>query len=327
MRQWGRGQTAAESRQTRGPLRGRRGVNGAAAKRPRKDALPFPARTERVMASMGPRPNGRGKEKHREAMRRGYLRQWGRGQTAAESVAALDCAADGAARQWGRGQTAAESLNPPPEPAASCCASMGPRPNGRGKGAASTPTSTTPKSVNGAAAKRPRKVAAGIPQALQGPEASMGPRPNGRGKLSQRRRGARAWCVNGAAAKRPRKDAYLTCPHVKTGASMGPRPNGRGKGARGVEHAPAPKASMGPRPNGRGKVPALQDLGIVPVASMGPRPNGRGKNSPSGPSIPRRKRQWGRGQTAAESAMPPPRFEGLIRRQWGRGQTAAERLG
>ena len=107
-------------------------VNGAAAKRPRKAAF---LKLNRIgtPASMGPRPNGRGK-----------------GQ--------IPCARGiHAWRQWGRGQTAAESCRTIKESTLRLLASMGPRPNGRGK------------------------VACGVGGGLQ-LTASMGPRPNGRGK-------------------------------------------------------------------------------------------------------------------------------------------------
>ena len=130
-------------------------------------------------------------------------------------------------------------------------------------------------------------------------------------------------------------------------ASMGPRPNGRGK-YRLLLPCKAPlKASMGPRPNGRGKLRPVGITVIGFVASMGPRPNGRGKSSGIGVSSPRAgvngatakrprkvhdtlhlhvhiKRQWGRGQTAAERVPKDIEAIQIAVRQWGRGQTAAE---
>ena len=109
-RQWGRGQTAAES------------------------GLPAPG-----------------------GKRTAERRQWGRGQTAAERCRAGRPPLHGNPRQWGRGQTAAERRGVPMRLRATAQASMGPRPDGRGK----TPSSATlPHSRN----------------------ASMGPRPDGRGK-------------------------------------------------------------------------------------------------------------------------------------------------
>ena len=181
---------------------GAEGVNGAAAKRPRKDRDDLQGGGRRD-ASMGPRPNGRGKHGVCHARIGGVQRQWGRGQTAAERARRDEKGAIGNTRQWGRGQTAAESLlrqgSCEPDPC-----------------------------VNGAAAKRPRKVRKRgyRPSPIV---ASMGPRPNGRGKrhgvIMTIRARTRQWgrgqtaaerarpaacspgasCVNGAAAKRPRK--------------------------------------------------------------------------------------------------------------------------
>ena len=104
---------------------------------------------------MGPRPDGRGKLLRRGRMKNQAMRQWGRGQTAAESARVLLMSGraygvNGAAarrprkvrnavvwdkptpRQWGRGQTAAES-DRACDKAFERGASMGPRPDGRGK--------------------------------------------------------------------------------------------------------------------------------------------------------------------------------------------------
>ena len=109
---------------------------------------------------MGPRPNGRGKLRVRvEVLADARGLQWGRGQTAAESAELFE--ADGwiyKQLQWGRGQTAAERRGAASVDAQMPFASMGPRPNGRGK----------PRSLHA-----PRL----------GTWASMGPRPNGRGKV------------------------------------------------------------------------------------------------------------------------------------------------
>ena len=155
MRQWGRGQTAAERK--RGPTRRpcTTGVNGAAAKRPRKEEVAGSGAAHRKArqwgrgqtaaestcgrrsppaspASMGPRPNGRGKTLLGALPCSASMRQWGRGQTAAESRTLNVSELLPLERQWGRGQTAAESSN------SGAC--WGPKAR-----------------VNGAAAKRPRK--------------------------------------------------------------------------------------------------------------------------------------------------------------------------
>ena len=131
-RQWGRGQTAAERFGRCASTPPPSGVNGAAAKRPRK-GLCARARRPARPASMGPRPNGRGKAAP-AAHPTPYLkasmgpRPNGRGK--------IDPATERAGqdlRQWGRGQTAAESVWRGVKEIAGDLASMGPRPNGRGK--------------------------------------------------------------------------------------------------------------------------------------------------------------------------------------------------
>ena len=189
---------------------------------------PCPFVRPAVPASMGPRPDGRGKYGPAWCALGVSLRQWGRGQTAAESrepgvggrpgFASMGPRPDGRgkeppvvsalkaspSRQWGRGQTAAEScLNAVPVAAANQ-ASMGPRPDGRGKHTTHCRSAWKPLSVNGAAARRPRKVV-GDDLRGAGVGASMGPRPDGRGKVERRRRSRQVCGVNGAAARRPRK--------------------------------------------------------------------------------------------------------------------------
>ena len=110
-RQWGRGQTAAESRSITTGRSVRSGrVNGAAARRPRKGGVCGQAICHDCIASMGPRPDGRGKSSMVRPPPPPNPRQWGRGQTAAESLQRFD------------------------RPGVHVAASMGPRPDGRGKG-------------------------------------------------------------------------------------------------------------------------------------------------------------------------------------------------
>ena len=202
---------------------------------------------------------------------------------------------------------------------------MGPRPDGRGKSLFNASFDIL-SSVNGAAARRPRK-AGYRARADRAKRASMGPRPDGRGKRMP-----------------------TTTKDGKLAASMGPRPDGRGKGASRQLRVPPMTASMGPRPDGRGKTLASRSALMAWKASMGPRPDGRGKTRPRRAGHARSQRQWGRGQTAAESgrrvvrvipeisvngaAARRPRKvstvqtrEDAMGRQWGRGQTAAERFG
>ena len=203
-------------------------------------------------ASMGPRPDGRGKCAPSAFYRCPAWRQWGRGQTAAESTCGAVRRAGRRRRQWGRGQTAAER-----------CGDVR-----RGRDG--------PKSVNGAAARRPRKA---FTRSLSEDEwkrqwgrgqtaaesrllemrprraktrqwgrgqtaaesccsfrkfpyaslASMGPRPDGRGKVPRAARVGLVPGVNGAAARRPRKGPHRAGGAPRNHASMGPRPDGRGK--------------------------------------------------------------------------------------------------
>ena len=251
----------------------------------------------------------------------------------------------------------AASMGPRPngrgKPARTTCfartapASMGPRPNGRGK-AALKASSLRASRVNGAAAKRPRKVEAG--RALIGkslrqwgrgqtaaestcplfganyPPASMGPRPNGRGKAAKILSVGWTHGVNGAAAKRPRKVAHHAAGRTVPPASMGPRPNGRGKC---VVETPMKKLFL--RQWGRGQTAAESCRlprwrrgrpGVNGAAAKRPRKAASSKEA----YAPRSSRQWGRGQTAAESRYLGKAASPRYGRQWGRGQTAAERV-
>ena len=180
---------------------------------------------------MGPRPNGRGKSSSGNMPLLYALLQWGRGQTAAERAQAEQA---GAPRYYGFNGAAAKrprKVHQGQYGLQKLLASMGPRPNGRGK------------------LSRPWSLAVIRP-------ASMGPRPNGRGKLfPQIHHPCQIPCFNGAAAKRPRKGGPPAGRNVQGKASMGPRPNGRGKAVYVRVAARRPLASMGPRPNGRGKLP------------------------------------------------------------------------
>ena len=226
---------------------------------------------------MGPRPDGRGKTDGKAYVLALHPRQWGRGQTAAE------------------------------------------------RGAFPRAARTTLSSVNGAAARRPRKAdihAVGDDRLYL---ASMGPRPDGRGKPEP----AQSQAHSGRASMGPRPDGRGKAEGPDPArrprpASMGPRPDGRGKSVPAGRRRAGSFASMGPRPDGRGK----QGGGVGGRgrrhASMGPRPDGRGKKkthfwtglilSVNGAAArrPRKasafsdcsmayRRQWGRGQTAAES--------------------------
>ena len=204
-------------------------------------------------------------------------------------------------------------------------ASMGPRPDGRGKSAGREATRRATIRVNGAAARRPRKVS-DIVHTVDVPQASMGPRPDGRGKArvggGGGARTGRQWgrgqtaaesgnlsaafvalaCVNGAAARRPRKDiSVYEQARLKSQRQWGRGQTAAERGGRPERIAEIQSASMGPRPDGRGKLILRDGLAFFLA------------------------RQWGRGQTAAESRAPAMTPRIVTMRQWGRGQTAAER--
>ena len=113
MRQWGRGRMAAEGGRS-STLQSTRttSVNGAAAGWPRKVADPS-ALCDITGASMGPRPDGRGRTSARSSRRSASKRQWGRGRMAAEGWSAFTTPARRCRRQWGRGRMAAEGCNAP----------------------------------------------------------------------------------------------------------------------------------------------------------------------------------------------------------------------
>ena len=157
-------------------------------------------------------------------------------------------------------------------------ASMGPRPDGRGRLRSRSNCLARSISFNGAAAGWPRKGPGARDRRLVSP-ASMGPRPDGRGRVYPRVVRRRSGC-----------------------ASMGPRPDGRGRAVGGGAAYRLLAASMGPRPDGRGRLDQLHGIPVVPAlqwgrgrmaaegrhgrrlhrprhASMGPRPDGRGRTT------------------------------------------------
>ena len=179
---------------------------------------------------MGPRPDGRGKAQHAQTCATAAMsRQWGRGQTAAERRARKGTCGMPAQRQWGRGQTAAESGQAARAVRRRRRASMGPRPDGRGK------TSTARESRTGPMG------------------ASMGPRPDGRGKWWARSNPHRTDASMGPRPDGRGKDKPALSGWIDEVASMGPRPDGRGKSMIPNTESSPSVASMGPRPDGRGK--------------------------------------------------------------------------
>ena len=275
--------------------------NGAASKRTRKDN-PDDLRCKPSAASMGPRPNGRGRKpvtsKHRPAV----LLQWGRVQTDAE----------------GRGHSASPGFRR--------------------------------RSFNGAASKRTRKApdarhgdqparllqwgrvqtdaegGLGCVDGEQGVElqwgrvqtdaegiclgiwdahrraASMGPRPNGRGRYVPDRRDAQLQNgFNGAASKRTRKEAARALLNLNVLRFNGAASKRTRKGLARFPGLRRPPASMGPRPNGRGRIAITIAFLIAPAVL-----------------------QWGRVQTDAEGVRKRRPCGSPSMLQWGRVQTDAE---
>ena len=156
-RQWGRGRMAAEGvDKSRCISLACRCVNGAAAGWPRKGAMPGSPPPPNS-ASMGPRPDGRGRAGPQLAGAEPPRRQWGRGRMAAEGLRPAEFSPLRRRRQWGRGRMAAEGSAIPMICLSNIPASMGPRPDGRGR----------------------TLCALGAHSHFS---ASMGPRPDGRGR-------------------------------------------------------------------------------------------------------------------------------------------------
>ena len=324
-------------------------VNGAAARRPRKGGRRRDA-WRAGQASMGPRPDGRGKLPFLiTESRQGLLRQWGRGQTAAErpqrpprsqSATRVNGAAarrprkasTGSPPSWtSSGVNGAAARRPRKDDDSACLnaeagASMGPRPDGRGKRARllsqyawrpgrqwgrgqTAAERTRPRNtcafnngVNGAAARRPRKVVNVVLSA-----AALFSRQWGRGQTAAESMNPQtpfrpAFGVNGAAARRPRKGDAASLVVVRASQRQWGRGQTAAESRRPNRDHPRPPASMGPRPDGRGKAASADAW-----------------------SSACRKRQWGRGQTAAERVTEALKLFAACWRQWGRGQTAAER--
>ena len=108
------------------------------------------------LASMGPRPDGRGRLLGMATLVITLALQWGRGRMAAEGALHRTADTMGGMLQWGRGRMAAEGRYAPLLRSVSA-------------------------GFNGAAAGWPRKVSHGRARdTMHG--ASMGPRPDGRGR-------------------------------------------------------------------------------------------------------------------------------------------------
>jgi hypothetical protein len=280
--------------------------NGAATNWSRKSmhrTSPLIGVALQLRASMGPRPIGRGNESEKDrTIRSAHVPdslQWGRDQLVAEMRAAdriWICSTT--ALQWGRDQLVAEMCRFHWPVSGLGCASMGPRPIGRGN-----------------TMLRRIVLERGHRQLQWGRDQLVAEIRSGTGASMESRPG----CFNGAATNWSRKSCELarSATYKIFGASMGPRPIGRGNsasrvtrrmacrrfngaatnwsrksdtaargfnGASGKCDSKRYQASMGPRPIGRGNTdsPTAQ-WGLIAgaihwpePASMGPRPIGRG---------------------------------------------------
>ncbi len=160
--------------------------NGATARRPWKTGEEELTQAGVRVASMGPRPGGRGRRRSRVTATwfRAAL-QWGHGPEAVEDFSASPSLACQAPLQWGHGPEAVEDRGLDPRADQAGAASMGPRPGGRGRH------------------RHLRDRFAGL-------VASMGPRPGGRGRRRSRGWHGSGWSsFNGATARRPWKTAII----------------------------------------------------------------------------------------------------------------------
>ena len=275
------------------------GFNGAAAGWPRKVAVGVMAAFIGMLQWGRGRMAAEGLQAIRETAAARKL-QWGRGRMAAEGHGGGPLGNPMRLLQWGRGRMAAEGRTlrwgrrPPcprfngaaagwprkdcPAQPGLCAqvASMGPRPDGRGRRAGGPGQPLTSNGFNGAAAGWPRKGIRRINALdpifrLQWGRGRMAAEGKGR-----RKGGVRIACFNGAAAGWPRKVSVRV--------------------ARGLPYYSFNGAAAGwPR-----KVVGPERAPEIQSASMGPRPDGRGRQSRPSPLGPSLQLQWGRGRMAAE---------------------------
>ena len=132
-RQWGRDRMAAEGCPSRLGFWRRRSRQWGRDRMAAEGANVAQTRRRIVPASMGPRPDGRGRFDHRFKLLIDLTRQWGRDRMAAEGWVGGDddcsfCRVNGAATGWPRKDVLWRH-----GPAKELLASMGPRPDGRGR--------------------------------------------------------------------------------------------------------------------------------------------------------------------------------------------------
>ena len=322
--QWGRGRMAAEGAMPNSTFSSAVSFNGAAAGWPRK-VDPVAGRTAKNHGF-----NGAAAGWPRKALNlmtlagptfsfNGAAAGWPRKATGSVGRPARAAGFNGAAAgwprkaveiwptlflmfvlQWGRGRMAAEGGIKPRAHGKELQASMGPRPDGRGRPGSRRITVARTSSFNGAAAGWPRKAFA-----------------NGR----RRRRGR---SFNGAAAGWPRKadfsgNGQRACLMLQWGrgrmAAEGYKERGEEKLDWGFNGA----AAGWPRKDGRRHV--LRDLkpSFNGAAAGWPR-----KGAVEVVRLALGGLQWGRGRMAAEGLIAADRRRRLHRLQWGRGRMAAE---
>ena len=230
--------------------------NGAAPLRARKPEEAELLLAHRTVASMGPRPCGRGNRQGVRPYQSGHLPasmgprpcgrgnsirvgedgavhaelQWGRALAGAETTAIKLIMPMLVALQWGRALAGAETIPYFRHFCLDIAASMGPRPCGRGNAANDLRRRLAPVASMG-----PRPCGRGnrilVCLACTIPcLASMGPRPCGRGNSSPSScvRSPTNFGFNGAAPLRARKQRLRRAADAHPEASMGPRPCGRG---------------------------------------------------------------------------------------------------
>ena len=351
--QWGRDLSVAEGAWRAAEWRAdMKRFNGAATFRSRKGHSGAYRIGTRRVASMGPRPFGRGR---RWLVRFRFLdfgasmgpRPFGRGRRTRAPVRGAAARFNGAATFRSRKE------RKPNDAGRQADASMGPRPFGRGRvltlavraphlalqwgrdlsvaeGFRPLEAAVRNASFNGAATFRSRKAVALVALGCADHLASMGPRPFGRGRAEYNRRQIEHYA-----------------------ASMGPRPFGRGRlpsrmglprtpqlqwgrdlsvAEGGVRHGQAPgllSCFNGAATFRSRKDPKMHLLpSVQSCASMGPRPFGRGRTRSGLTSLESELLQWGRDLSVAEGGHrrrqrgAGPHLASMGPRPFGRGRPA-----
>ena len=206
------------------------GFNGATALRPWTAGAPRRAHVPQPMASMGPRPCGRGRSAIRSAAMRQYSGlQWGHGLAAVDGRSWPIVACQPAGLQWGHGLAAVDGYAGLPYITQDCSRFNGATALRPWTAARPSESAVSSGGFNGATALRPWTAVDDI-------ERNLAPA-----------------CFNGATALRPWTVGRLPRAVRPLQASMGPRPCGRGRVGAQRPLLPGNPASMGPRPCGRGR--------------------------------------------------------------------------